>query len=97
MNELSHHISAGQNARWKDIYNQTQELVAQILPDERIVPFHLFVSAQVSPIVLSVPHGGWQYPQSLVTANNFQRCVSLADAGTAELGVMLASGNFPYW
>ena len=79
----------------KGIEEETEVLVAQILPDEHIDPFHLYPSAQVSPVVLSVPHGGWQYPQSLVTADNLERCASLADTGTAEMGIMLASGNFP--
>ena len=48
-----------------------------------------------SPVVLSVPHGGWQYPQSLVTTDNFKRCISLADTGTSELGSMLAESHFP--
>ena len=95
MNELSHHISTHHTIGQPDIDEQVEALVAQILPDEHIDPFQLYPGVQVSPVVLSVPHGGWQYPQSLVTADNLERCTSLADTGTAELGVMLAGGNFP--
>ena len=95
MKELSNQIPSCSIIRQQNIGEQVQSLVAQILPDEHIDPFHLYDSAQVSPVVLSVPHGGWQYPQSLVTSDNLERCTSLADTGTAELGTMLAGGNFP--
>ncbi len=95
MNELSHDIPTRHTIGHKDSDEQAEALVARILPDEHIDPFHLYPSKRVSPIVLSVPHGGWQYPQSLVTADNLERCASLADTGTAELGTMLANGNFP--
>ncbi len=95
MNELSHHIPTRHNIGQKDINAKAQAIRAQILPDEHIDPFYLYPSAQVSPVVLSVPHGGWQYPQSLVTADNLERCTSIADTGTAELGSMLTSGDFP--
>lgn len=95
MNELSHHIFTRHIIGQKGIKEHSEVQVAQILPDKHVDPFHLYPSAQVSPVVLSVPHGGWQYPQSLVTANNLERCTSLADVGTAELGTMLANGNFP--
>ena len=93
MNELSRAIVASHIIEQQNIGNQA--LVAEILPDEYIDPCYLYRSAQVGPVVLSVPHGGWQYPQSLVNAENFERCSSLADTGTAELGTMLAGGNFP--
>ena len=95
MNELSHLIPARHSIGRQGIDEQAEALVAQILPDEHIDPFRLYPSAQVGPIVLSVPHGGWQYPKSLVTTDNLERCISLADTGTAELGTMLAGGNFP--
>ena len=94
MNELSNRISVNHNIRQQGINEQAEALVAQILPDEHIDPFRLYLSAKVSPVVLSVPHGGWQYPKSLVTTDNLERCISLADTGTAELGTMLAGGNF---
>ena len=88
MNELSRAIVASHIIEQQNIGNQA--LVAEILPDEYIDPCYLYRSAQVGPVVLSVPHGGWQYPQSLVNAENFERCSSLADTGTAELGTMQA-------
>ena len=95
MNELSHLIPARHSIAQQVIDEQVEALVPQILPDEYIDPFRLYPSAQVGPVVLSVPHGGWQYPKSLVTTDNLERCISLADTGTAELGTMLAGGNFP--
>ena len=95
MNQLSPLIPARHSIGQKVIDEQAEALVAQILPDEHIDPFRLFPGAQVGPVVLSVPHGGWQYPKSLVTTDNLERCISLADTGTAELGTMLAGGNFP--
>lgn len=69
----------------------------QIVPDQDIPAFQ-FIAGQeglTSPVVLSVPHGGWLYPESLVHEDNLNRCASLADTGTAELGLMLAGGAYP--
>ena len=95
MNELSHLIPARHSIGQQGIDKQAEDLVVQILPDEHIDPFRLYTGTQVGPVVLSVPHGGWQYPNSLVTRENLERCISLADTGTAELGTMLTGGNFP--
>ena len=79
----------------ENLKHLTRDKVAEILPDEQIDPFYLYESATSSPVVLSVPHGGWQYPESLVNADNFKRCISLADTGSSELGTMLAKSHFP--
>ena len=95
MNELSNPHSACPIVAQEDINHQTRTFVPEILPDNQIDPFHIYETATVGPVVLSVPHGGWQYPQSLVTTDNLKRCVSLTDTGTAELGTMLAGSSFP--
>ncbi len=64
MNELSNLIPARHSSVQQGIEEQAEALLPQILPDEHIDPFHLYPSAQVGPVVLSVPHGGWQYPKS---------------------------------
>ena len=66
MNELSHLIPSRHSIGQQGIDEQAEALVAQILPDEHIDPFRLYPSAQVGPVVLSVPHGGWQYPKALL-------------------------------
>ena len=95
MNELTHSISTSHTITQQHIDNNAEALTAQILPDEHIDPFNLHANSRVSPVVLSIPHGGWQYPQSLVNRDNLERCMSLADTGTAELGTMLSGGDFP--
>ena len=95
MNELLHPCSVNPITARKNLKHLTHDKVAKILPDEQIDPFYLYESATSSPVVLSVPHGGWQYPESLVNADNFKRCISLADTGSSELGTMLAKSHFP--
>ena len=95
MNDLSHPLPESPITTQQGIIHRSRDKVAEILPDEQIEAFQLYESAATCPVALSVPHGGWQYPQSLVTSNNFKRCISLADTGTSELGAMLADSNFP--
>ena len=95
MNDLSHPLPASAITTQRGIIHRSRDKAAEILPDEQIDPFDLYESVATCPVALSVPHGGWQYPQSLVTANNFKRCISLADTGTSELGAMLAESHFP--
>ena len=82
MNDLSHPLPESPITTQQGIIHRSRDKVAEILPDEQIEAFQLYESAATCPVALSVPHGGWQYPQSLVTSNNFKRCISLADTGT---------------
>ena len=91
MNDISHAVSA--SPRPSD--DKAGLLVPRITDDREIPAFQLIDGVPESRVVLSVPHGGWLYPQSLITAHNFSRCSSLADTGTAELGLMLAGGHYP--
>ena len=95
MNELLHPYSVNSVTAQKNVNQLKRENIAEIVPDEQIDPFYIYESTTSSPVVLSVPHGGWQYPKSLVTADNFKRCISLADTGSSELGTMLAESHFP--
>ena len=91
MNDLSHALSPARPAP-----QSTEDLLIPcIVPDDDIAAFQFIEGEPSSPVVLSVPHGGWLYPKSLVKDDNLRRCASLADTGTAELGLMLAGGAYP--
>ena len=91
MNELTHSISTSHTITQQDIDNNAGALMAQILPDEHIDPFNLHANSRVSPVVLSIPHGGWQYPQSLVNRDNLER-LNLTDTNSDR--TMLSGGDF---
>lgn len=94
MNELSHALAGSGSAHAQHHAQQSQPAV-RIVPDKTIPSYQLIEGEPTSPVVLSVPHGGWQYPASLVNTDNLDRCASLADTGTAELGLRLAGGRYP--
>ena len=94
MNELSHALPRHHTGRPQP-QTEAGQLAAQITPDHDIPAYKIIDGKPGSRVVLSVPHGGWLYPQSLVNTDNLNRCASLADTGTAELGLMLADGTYP--
>ena len=91
MNHFSHAVSPARPVP----RDKKGLLAARIFPDHDIPAFQLIDGAPESPVILSVPHGGWLYPESLVRDDNLSRCSSLSDTGTAELGLMLAGGRYP--
>lgn len=91
MNELSHALSPAR----PDLQEKEGLLIPRLMPDHDIPAFQFIEGEPGSPVVLSVPHGGWLYPESLVGDDNLSQCASLSDTGTAELGLMLAGGRYP--
>ena len=94
MNDLSHALPASAALRLNRC-EPAGTTKTQIVADQEIPAFRLFTGRAESQVIVSVPHGGWLYPQSLVSADNLAHCASLADTGTAELGLMLADGPYP--
>ena len=94
MNDLSPALSVSLPGRLnsKTPHNMTG---ARIVADQDIPAFQLLNGAAASPVIVSVPHGGWLYPASLVHTDNLEKCKSLADTGTAELGYRLAETGYP--
>ena len=73
MNELSHALSPARPA----LKEKEDLLIPRLMPDNDIPAFQFIEGEPGSPVVLSVPHGGWLYPESLVGYHNLSQCASL--------------------